>query len=85
MFCFEVNVGALPPGKECRIKIQYVSELDLVNGNSIRFVVPTTIAPRYNPTLGHLQSPDRTQAEYVQKTPYSMWFKAHVLRSEERT
>ncbi len=65
--------------------IKYVTELDLIDGSSIRFVVPTTIAPRYNPTLGHLQLPDQTKAEYVQKTPYSMRFKAHVLRGEECT
>ncbi|CAF0876802.1 unnamed protein product [Rotaria sp. Silwood1] len=80
---FTVNVGALPPGKECRIMIQYVTELDLIDGNAIRFVVPTTIAPRYNPSFGRLQSPDRTAAEYVQNTSYSMWFQAHILRGEE--
>ncbi len=76
-------MGVLPAGKECRVTIKYVTELDLIDGSSIRFVVPTTIAPRYNPSLGTIQSPDQTQAEYVQKTPYSMWFKAHVLRGEE--
>ncbi|CAF0995129.1 unnamed protein product [Adineta steineri] len=80
---FTINIGALPHGKECRVKIQYVTELDLVDGSSIRFVVPTTIAPRYNPLLDHLQSPDNTKSEYVQNTSYSMWFQAHVLRSEE--
>ena len=76
-------MGALAPGKECRITIQYVTELDLVNETSIRFVVPTTIAPRYNPALGHLQTPDRSGAAYVQKTPYSMWFQAHVIRGDQ--
>ncbi|CAF3519838.1 unnamed protein product [Adineta steineri] len=80
---FTINIGALPPGKECRVKIQYVTELDLIDGSSIRFVIPTTIAPRYNPSLGHLQTPDNTNSEYVQKTPYSMWFQAHVLRNEQ--
>jgi hypothetical protein len=77
-------VGALPAGKECRITIQYVTELDLIEGSSIRFVVPTTIAPRYNPSSGHLQNPNATKTKYTQKTPYSMWFQAHVLRGEER-
>lgn len=57
--------------------------MELIDGSSIRFVVPTTIAPRYNPSLGHLQLPDNTTAEYVQKTPYSMSFQAHILRGEE--
>ena len=48
--CFLINVGALPPGKHCEIKIGYITELQLVNDRKkIRFVVPTTIAPRYNP------------------------------------
>ncbi|CAF4077914.1 unnamed protein product, partial [Rotaria sp. Silwood1] len=47
---FIINVGALPPNKECHITISYVTELDVVkNATAIRFVVPTTIAPRYNP------------------------------------
>ncbi|CAF3644851.1 unnamed protein product [Rotaria sp. Silwood1] len=78
---FMINVGALPPGKECRITIRYVTELDLINGKSIRFVVPSTIAPRYNPELGHLQSPDRTNAKYVQNTPYTISFQIHVERN----
>lgn len=60
-----------------------MTELELAEENSIRFVVPTTIAARYNPLLGASQSPDGTDAEYVQKTPYSMWFQAHVLRGGE--
>ncbi|CAF4335289.1 unnamed protein product, partial [Rotaria sordida] len=44
---FIINVGAIPPGKECRVMIRYVTELDLIDGKSIRFVVPSTIAPRY--------------------------------------
>ncbi|CAF4280884.1 unnamed protein product, partial [Rotaria sordida] len=55
---FIINVGTLLPGKECHIHISYVSELNLVqNGSSIQFVVPTTIAPRYNPEKGGISSP----------------------------
>ncbi|CAF1468324.1 unnamed protein product [Didymodactylos carnosus] len=55
--CFVINVGALPSGKECEIRISYVTELDLVSGsNKIRFVIPTTIAPRYNPKEGAISS-----------------------------
>ena len=65
------------------ITIKYVSELEMVDGSSIRFVVPTTISPRYNPSLGGLQTPDRTPTKYTQKTPYSMWFEAHIARGEQ--
>ncbi|CAF4321362.1 unnamed protein product, partial [Rotaria sordida] len=59
---FIINIGALPPSKECTITISYVTELDLVQGSIIRFVVPTTIAPRYNPERGGISSPAGTNA-----------------------
>ncbi len=76
-------MGALPPGKECIVKIRYVTELDLIDGCSIRFVVPTTIAPRYDPMLASVQSPDGIQAKYVQNSSYSMSFRAYVDRGEQ--
>ncbi|CAF0932710.1 unnamed protein product [Rotaria sordida] len=76
---FVINVGALPPGKECHISISYVSELDLVqNGSKIRFVVPTTIAPRYNPNKGGIDSPAGTTSKYVQTSPYTIEFRCQI-------
>ena len=73
----------LPPGKQCIVKIRYVTELDLINGSSIRFVVPTTIAPRYVPkSSGSVQSSDGQEAKHVQNSPYSMSFRAHIDRGE---
>ena len=70
---FIINVGALPPNKECHITISYVTELELIeNGSKIRFVVPTTIAPRYNPNQGGIGSPANTTTEYVQSAPYTI-------------
>ncbi|CAF5146059.1 unnamed protein product, partial [Rotaria sp. Silwood1] len=72
---FIINVGALPAGKECHIYISYVSELDLVqNGSRIRFVVPTTIAPRYDPNEGGIVSPGGTTSKYVSTTLYTIEF-----------
>ncbi|CAF3940905.1 unnamed protein product, partial [Adineta steineri] len=72
---FVINVGALPPGKECEIVISYVTELNLVeNGTKIRFVIPTTIAPRYNPGIGGISSPASTTSKYVQSAPYTIDF-----------
>ena len=45
---FQASVGNLPPGKEVLLKITYVTELD-VDGGGVRFVVPTTVSPRYAP------------------------------------
>ena len=62
--------------------IRYVTELDLIDGKSIRFVVPSTVAPLYDPALGHLQTPDRTNNKYVQNTSYQVSFQIHVERSK---
>jgi len=75
-------VGALPPRKKCTIEIRYVTELDLIDGYTIRFVVPTTIAPRYDPRLNSVRSLDGRQAKYVQNSSYSMSFRAYIDRSE---
>ncbi|CAF1510881.1 unnamed protein product [Adineta ricciae] len=76
---FIVNVGAIPSGKECQISIWYVSELDLVeNGTKIRFVLPTTIAPRYNPYQGSISSLASTTSTYVQWSPYTIDLRCHV-------
>jgi hypothetical protein len=79
---FVINVGALPAGKECHISISYVSELDLVqNGSKIRFVIPTTIAPRYNPDKGAISAPSGTTSKYVQTTPYTVEFHCRVTKA----
>jgi len=76
---FIINVGALPAGKECHITISYVTELQLVqNGRKIRFVVPTTIAPRYNPDKGGISGPAGTTAKYIQSSPYTIEFLCRV-------
>ncbi|CAF1388833.1 unnamed protein product [Rotaria sordida] len=76
---FIINVGALLPGKECQITISYITELDLVeNGTKIRFIVPTTIAPRYNPEKGGISSPADTTSTYVQLSPYAIDFCCQV-------
>jgi hypothetical protein len=75
---FIINVGALPPSKECTITISYVTELDFVHGSTIRFVLPTTIAPRYNPDKGEISSPAGTNSNYIQSSPYTIDFHCRV-------
>ncbi|CAF2887846.1 unnamed protein product [Rotaria sp. Silwood2] len=79
---FIINVGALPPSKECTIIISYVTELDLFQDSIIRFVVPTTIAPRYNPEKDGIRSPAGTNAQYVQTSPYTIEFCCQVENLE---
>jgi Ca-activated chloride channel family protein len=50
---FQASVGNLPPGKEVLLKITYVSELG-VDGEALRFVIPTTVSPRYAPHVDQI-------------------------------
>ena len=45
---FQASIGNLPPGKEVTVKLTYVTELAAA-GRALRFVIPTTVAPRYAP------------------------------------
>ena len=45
---FQASVGNLPPGKEVLLRLTYVTEL-MVDGNGLRFSIPTTVSPRYAP------------------------------------
>ncbi|CAF5017067.1 unnamed protein product [Rotaria sp. Silwood1] len=60
---FIINVGALPPATECTITIIYVTELNLFQGSIIRFVIPTTIASRYDSKQGGLTAPAGTNSQ----------------------
>lgn len=45
---FSASIGNLPPGGEVVVTITTVAELQL-EGDSVRFVLPTTVSPRYAP------------------------------------
>ena len=60
---FTASIGNLPPGKEVTIRISYVSELGL-EGEDLRFVLPTTVSPRYAPEEDR-KGVGRTPAEAV--------------------
>lgn len=49
---FQASVGNLPPGSEVLLKLTYVTELT-VEGNGLRFAIPTTVSPRYAPPEDH--------------------------------
>jgi Ca-activated chloride channel homolog len=49
---FQASVGNLPPGKEVLLKLTYVTELG-VQGSGLRFMIPTTVSPRYAPAEDH--------------------------------
>ncbi|UJR07172.1 hypothetical protein I4U23_011460 [Adineta vaga] len=77
---FIINIGALPPLTECTITISYVTELDLINGSIIRFVIPTTIAPRYNSQQTGSSSFTSPNIQYVQNSPYTINFRCNIKK-----
>ncbi|CAF3613170.1 unnamed protein product [Rotaria sp. Silwood1] len=83
---FIISVGALKPGSQCQITISYVSELDLLHTSkkpTIRFVVPTTIAPRYSPSHKSIASPGETQVKYAESVPYTIEFMCQVEKLDQ--
>ncbi|CAM4953475.1 unnamed protein product [Rotaria socialis] len=75
---FMINVGGIPPSKECIITIAYVSELELASESTIRFVVPTAIAPRYDPGKGSISSSANMNYSYVHSTLYTIAFNCRI-------
>jgi hypothetical protein len=76
----------LKPDSKCSITISYVSELDLLYGSkkpTIRFVVPTTIAPRYSPAQKGISSPGGTQVKYADSVPYTIEFSCQVDKLDQ--
>jgi hypothetical protein len=79
-------VCRLKAGSKCRITISYVTELDLLHASekpTIRFVIPTTIAPRYSPAQKSISSPGETQVQYAQSVPYTIEFLCHVDKLDQ--
>jgi hypothetical protein len=81
---FTVSVGNLPPGKEAVLRLTTVSELAL-EGDAIRFTLPTTIAPRYAPAedrkgVGESEA-DRVSPPYALQVPYGLTLEVDVVTS----
>ena len=81
---FTASVGNLLPGKEVVLRITTVAELPL-EGDAIRFTLPTTIAPRYAPAedrkgVGETEA-ERVSAPYAHHVPYGLQLQADVETS----
>jgi Vault protein inter-alpha-trypsin domain/von Willebrand factor type A domain len=63
---FTARIGNLLPGKEAIVRITYVAELGL-EGEDLRFVLPTAVSPRYAP-LEDRKGIGRSEAEKVNPT-----------------
>jgi Ca-activated chloride channel family protein len=66
---FTLSVGNLNPGSEVIVEIDYVTLLEL-EGEKIRFFLPTTISPRYIPD--HMDDADGIPQEEKLHPPYAL-------------
>jgi hypothetical protein len=78
---FTASVGNLPPGKEAVLRITTVSELPL-EGDAIRFTLPTAVAPRYAPAedakgVGETEAA-RVAPPYAFEVPYGLTLEVDV-------
>ena len=72
---FALSVGNLAPGAEVGVRIDYVTLLDVERGVA-RFLLPTTIAPRYLPDPEAeeegLPVDERLRPPYAGRVPYGL-------------
>ena len=78
---FQASVGNLEPGQEMVVELTWVMELTW-EGESLRFTLPTTIAPRYAPEADR-KGVGQTEADKVNpptalEVPYGLEFTAEV-------
>jgi Ca-activated chloride channel homolog len=81
---FMASVGNLPPGGEVLLKLTYVAEL-AVDEAGVRFVIPTTVSPRYAPAEDHVGI-GRPDAESLNppawwSVPYGLELTVHLAMS----
>jgi len=81
---FTASVGNLPPGQEAVLRITTVCELPL-EGDAIRFTLPTTVAPRYAPAedckgVGETEAA-RVSPPFALQVPYGLHLKLDVETS----
>ncbi|OWA55145.1 putative von Willebrand factor A domain-containing protein 5A [Hypsibius exemplaris] len=75
---FVLSVGRLPPGKECKVSISYVTTLESVTETKSRLTIPTSLYPRYDPTP-KLQKTGVVAPETFQSTvPYKATLSGHI-------
>jgi Ca-activated chloride channel family protein len=78
---FSASVGSILPGSEVQLELTYVTEL-MFEGDAVRFILPTTIAPRYAP-LEDRVGEGRPDSEVLnppleKDVPYGLTFEATI-------
>ena len=74
---FSMSVGNLLPKQQVTIRINYITSVEQNEADIFRFVLPTTVAPRYSPPLPteaplNNNDPTVTQSQLPYKLSLSM-------------
>lgn len=69
---FIIDVGALPPSKECTITVVYTTKLNFIHESTIQFIVPITVASLLNTNTG-----------YFPLKPYTVEFHCNIEETNE--
>jgi hypothetical protein len=67
---YKLRVGVVLPGQVVNVSIVYVTDV-AVEGENLRFVVPTSVGPRYSalPTLPEARQPEEDSPSGSQSEP----------------
>ncbi|CAF0924803.1 unnamed protein product [Didymodactylos carnosus] len=75
------NLKNFQPKTLCEIEIHYVQEPELINSDHIQFIIPTTIAPRYNSDVDSDILIERIDFNNVQSIVSSLTATRHAAKS----
>eukprot|EP00588_Corethron_pennatum_P004189 CAMPEP_0194301486 /NCGR_PEP_ID=MMETSP0169-20130528/61820_1 /TAXON_ID=218684 /ORGANISM="Corethron pennatum, Strain L29A3" /LENGTH=795 /DNA_ID=CAMNT_0039051737 /DNA_START=52 /DNA_END=2436 /DNA_ORIENTATION=+ len=60
---FKISVGNLPSNQVVKVSLVYITTLEFVGANTVKFVFPTAISPRYDPR------PEKNTEEMIDLLP----------------
>jgi len=60
---FKISVGNLPSNQVVKVSLVYITTLEFVGANTVKFVFPTAISPRYDPR------PESNTEEMIDRLP----------------
>eukprot|EP00092_Neocalanus_flemingeri_P030787 GFUD01033440.1.p1 GENE.GFUD01033440.1~~GFUD01033440.1.p1 ORF type:complete len:808 (-),score=279.18 GFUD01033440.1:316-2739(-) len=82
---FQMKVGNLSPGSECKVTINYIMELPVEDGKT-KLTIPTTISPRYVPARDGSEAAKKIASiEYDLTTPAALTLQLDIAMKTKMT
>ncbi|XP_048244060.1 von Willebrand factor A domain-containing protein 5A-like [Haliotis rufescens] len=80
---FRCKLGNLPPDSDAKLQFSFVTELAQETDGSLKFVLPTVLNPRYNPSKEDDGSDEDATLSGVNASGYSLTFRGTVVFKHE--